>query len=128
MLRGGFMSHYGLFDDETEEEAGIYSWCLDTDTLYGDTAIAALFGLDPSATVRGLPLSAYLDRIAAQDRQAVAGSIARAVADGQPYRSEYRVINRHGTPRLVMALGRCFRDKNSNPINYSGIIYPIDRL
>src|SRR5687768_10648855 len=108
----------------TELEAGIYTWSLEDDRLYGDTAVAALFGLDPERTIRGLPLTTYMARVHEGDRQMLAALIAQAVRDGRPFNAEYRVRNDHEEFELVMALGRCFRDPTGNPTIYSGIIYP----
>jgi len=114
--------------DLSEYEAGIYVWSLDTDVLFGDTAIADLFGMDADQTVSGLPLSAYLARVVPEDKATVSRAIAQAVRDGQPYHAEYRVIDRLGDVRWVMALGRCFRDKTGNPVHHAGIVYPLERL
>jgi len=109
-------------------EAGIFIWFLDTDTLYGDTTIAALFGLDPQETVRGLPLMNYIQRIHPQDQPQVARLITEAVKTGEPYHAEYRVFDAFDEPRWVMAMGRCFRDKGNNPRHYAGIVHPLDAL
>lgn len=111
-----------------EDEAGIFTWCLDTEKLYGDSTVAAIFGLDPRMTVTGLPPTAYSSRIYAEDRGSVAALVSKAVRDGRPYRAEYRVVDPAGVPRWVMAFGRCFRDHTGNPKYYSGIIHPADGL
>jgi PAS domain S-box-containing protein len=111
-----------------EIEAGIFTWCLETDTLFGDSAVGELFGLDPADTLKGLPIGAYLSRIVEEDRIAVASAISQAVRDGQPYRAEYHVIDSNGDVRPVAAFGRCFRDKTGNPIHYAGIVHPLDQL
>jgi hypothetical protein len=101
---------------------------LNDDRLFGDTAVAALFGLDPTLTVKGLPLSSYIERVHVDDRGMLKVLISKAVRDGLPYGTEYRVQNSMGAFALVMAVGRCFRDSGGNPILYSGIIYPVDQL
>jgi PAS domain-containing protein len=111
-----------------EDEAGIFTWCLDTEKLYGDTTVAFIFGLDPLRTVTGLPVGVYADRIHAEDRNTVAALVSRAVRDGKPYRAEYRVVDPAGISRWVMAFGRCFRDHTGNPKYYSGIIHPADEI
>ena len=111
-----------------DEEAGIYTWCLGDDTLYGDTALAALFGLDPAATLRGLPVTNYMARVHPDDQGTVAERIRKAVEDGRPYRAEYRVVDAAGSIRPVMAFGRCFRDRAGIPVHYAGIVHPLDNL
>ncbi|MCM2435347.1 PAS domain-containing protein [Agrobacterium rosae] len=113
---------------DIDMEAGIYTWSLADDRLYGDTAIAALFGLDPLQTIRGLPLSSYIDRVHVSDQPLLTALIAKAVQDGLPYSAEYRVRNALNEFEFVMAVGRCFRDPAGNPSLYSGIIYPVRGL
>lgn len=63
------------------------------DKLYGDTAIALLFGRCPAGTLRGLPLQAYLESAHDDDRRDLANAISEAVRSGRPYHAEYRVRN-----------------------------------
>jgi PAS domain-containing protein len=111
-----------------DPEAGIFTWVLAEDLVYGDTSVAAHFGLDPDQTTKGLPIGAYLENVHEVDRPALAKAIAEAVKNGDPYHAEYRVKNALGAYRRVMAMGRCFRDGLGNPTIYSGIIYPLDLL
>jgi PAS domain-containing protein len=110
-------------------EAGIFTWSLAEDRIYADTAIAALFGLKPDDTIQGrLPLSRYIDRVHADDRRALTALIAKAVQDGQPHSSEYRVQNASDAYEHVMTVGRCFRNPDGNPSFFSGIVYPVCSL
>ena len=117
-------------EDVTAEimEAGVYTWLLSQNILYGDTLIASLFGLDPEETTRGLPIEAYLARVHEEDIKTARRLINKAVLDGLPYQTEYRVMNAQGHYQLVIALGRCFHDRNAMPVIYSGLVYPIDQL
>jgi PAS domain-containing protein len=108
-----------------EPEAGIFTWHLAEDRLYGDTAVAALFGLDPVKTLRGLPASEYIARIFPADRPLVARLWSKAVTGGRPYRAEYRVVDATGRIRHVMSFGRCFRDRAGNPVHYAGIVHEL---
>lgn len=118
--------HDGAGSDEPE--AGIFTWLLEQDLVYGDTSVAAHFGLDPDHTVTGLPIGAYLESVHKDDRAGLSQAISSAVRGGQPFHAEYRVKDAHGSFRVVVALGRCFRDTLGNPTVYSGIIYPLDLL
>jgi PAS domain-containing protein len=109
-------------------EAGIYTWFVSSDTLFGDTLIAALFGLSANRSVGGLPLGDYTSRIHPDDRDRVKRLIKQTTLDGQPYHAEYRVLNAFNEHKQVIALGRCFPDPHGNPFIYSGIIYSIDQL
>lgn len=108
------------------EEVGIWTWSIDSNMVFADTAVAKLFGLEQQDTLRGLPLEEYLARVHVSDRPRLARSIRRAIIDAMPYREEYRVHDRNGIARLVMAHGRCFRDRSGNPVHYAGIVHPVD--
>ena len=115
-------------DDGEAIEAGVFSWFLANDTLYGDSLVADVFGFTPEDTAKGMPLDRYVARLHPDDRERAKRLIARAVADGQPYHAEYRTVCTEGRTRRVIALGRCFRDHNDMLFIYSGIVYPIDQL
>lgn len=106
-------------------EAGIYTWCLQTDTLYADTLVARLFGLSAADVIKGLPIADYLARIHHADLKRVAALIAQAVIDGLPYQAEYRVFDAAGSVQSIMAFGRCFRDLSGEPAYYGGIVHPV---
>lgn len=108
------------------EEAGIWTWSIENDMVFADTAVAKLFGLDQEETLHGLPVERFLTRIHASDRPRIARNISQAIIDGLPYRQEYRVQDYRGAIRWVMAHGRCFRDRSGNPVHYAGIVHPVE--
>lgn len=115
---------FGTSEFSLAEEAGIFTWVLATDTVYADSALANLFGLDPQETIAGLPVMRYLDRIHPDDKPSVAKAISESVITGNPYRHDYRVFDRSGQMVTVAAFGRCFRDESGNPSQYAGIVFP----
>ncbi|OCJ00580.1 hypothetical protein A6U86_13420 [Rhizobium sp. AC27/96] len=108
------------------EEAGIWTWSIESDLVFADTAVAKLFGIDQEETLHGLPVERFLTRIHVSDRPRIARKLSQAIIGGQPYREEYRVEDYRGTIRWVMAHGRCFRDRSGNPVQYAGIVHPIE--
>lgn len=110
------------------EEAGIFMWHVETDLVFGDSAVARVFGLDPDQVLKGLPLVKYVEKVHRDDRADLAGNITRAVDAGMPYNMDYRVIDENGEAQLVMAMGRCFRSQDGKPAYYAGIVYPVASL
>jgi PAS domain-containing protein len=106
------------------DEAGVFTWNLANNTLFADSAVAKLFGLCPDATVAGLPLQAYVERIHAEDRADVAKSIHECVISGEASQQTYRVLGFNGRLTDVIVLGRCFRDASGDPCQYTGIVFP----
>lgn len=109
-------------------EAGIFTWVVESNLIFGDTLVASLFGLDPRQTVKGLPFESYFARVHEEDRAETKHLIKQAILDGQSYHAEHRLMNASGAYRWSVAMGRCFQNENSMPLFFSGIVYPIDQL
>lgn len=109
-------------------EAGIFTWVVESNLIFGDTLVASLFGLDPRQTVRGLPFESYFARVHEEDRAETKRLIKQAILDGQSYHAEHRLMDASGAYRWSVAMGRCFQNENSMPLFFSGIVYPIDQL
>ena len=112
-----------IFED-VAADAGIYTWDIVRNLVFADSAIAELFGLDPAATVRGLPLETYLRRVHPDDQPQLARKISEVLVADIAQQDTYRVQGRDGRYRLVAAFGRAFRDHGGSPVLYSGIIVP----
>lgn len=64
-------------------EAGIFTWVVESNLIFGDTLVASLFGLDPRQTVKGLPFESYFARVHEEDRAETKRLIKQAILDGQ---------------------------------------------
>jgi hypothetical protein len=103
-------------------DAGVFTWDLSTDTVYADSALAELFGLDAHEACRGLPIVRFLDRIDPADKPLIARAIHEAIVTGEAYQQDYSIIRPNGSKADVSAFGRCFRDENGNPRHYAGVV------
>ncbi|WP_143348586.1 PAS domain-containing protein [Ensifer adhaerens] len=110
-----------LCDTDTAD-SGIFTWDIIRDLVYGDSALAELFGLVAEETNQGLPLKLYLDRVHPEDRSSLARTITETIVAGRAHQSFYRVKTRGGFYVAVVAFGRCFRDRGGTPVLYSGIV------
>ncbi len=122
-MTGQSVHAFEIFED-VAADAGIYTWDIVRDLVFADSAIAELFGLDPAATVRGLPLETYLRRVHPDDQPQLARKISEVLVADIAQQDTYRVQGRDGRYRLVAAFGRAFRDHSGSPVLYSGIIVP----
>ncbi|EJJ28423.1 PAS domain-containing protein [Rhizobium sp. CF142] len=111
--------------EEAACDAGIYTWDIVRNLVFADSALAGLFGLDPEATVHGLPLEDYLARVHPDDRPDLAKKISEVIVADIAQQNTYRVQGRDGRYRLVAAFGRAFRDQSGSPVLYSGIVVPV---
>jgi PAS domain S-box-containing protein len=122
-MTGQSVHAFEIFED-VAADAGIYTWDIVRNLVFADSAIAELFGLDPAATVRGLPLETYLRRVHPDDQPQLARKISEVLVADIAQQDTYRVQGRDGRYRLVAAFGRAFRDHSGSPVLYSGIIVP----
>ncbi|MBW9114596.1 PAS domain-containing protein [Rhizobium cauense] len=116
-----FITH---ISGERMPDAGLFTWDMNADLLYADGALAELFGLDPKATERGLPVQSYLDRVHPDDVATLAKQISDAIVAEHPTVQHYRSQKADGSYVQVSAFGRCFRDRDDNPAHYAGIVVP----
>jgi PAS domain S-box-containing protein len=101
---------------------GTWDWDLTVDRLYNDARFAQLFSVDPSP---GAPFSSYLNGIHPDDRERVARAVLQAIASGEDYVQEYRLLPRDGAVRWVFARGRCHRDETGQPVRFPGVVIDI---
>ncbi len=115
----------GLTSDSVPD-AGFYTWDIPENILYADSALAELFGLDPSSAATGLPIDIYLERVHPEDRPRLAKTIRDSIVGHHPQQEAYRVMSASGSYAAVASYGRVFRDATGNPIRYVGIVMPTD--
>ena len=107
-------------------DAGFYSWDIPENVLYADSALAAIFGLDPDLAEKGLPIEAYLERVHPDDRPRLAKTIRDSIVGHHPQQEIYRVMDGSNTYVSVVSYGRGFRDTSGNPVRYVGIVVSDD--
>ena len=105
-----------------EQSAGIGVWSIDltTNRLRATAQFYRIMGVVPTGdtipieTVRALRHPDDRDRVLAGFRQALQSG-------GDSYEIEYRIIRPDGNVRWIFGRGRVFRDRNGEPIRYSGV-------
>jgi PAS domain-containing protein len=107
-------------------EVGFFTWDVPENVLYADRALADLFGLDATASARGLAIEAYLDRVHPHDRPRLAKTIRDSIVTDRPQQETYRVMNTPGNYVLVTGFGRGFRNHDGDIARYVGIVVPVD--
>lgn len=107
------------------EEAGIFTWNVGADMVFGDSTIATLYGFAVDTSLGGQKMSAYLDRVHPDDLGAIALNIHEAITTEAPYHCEYRVRDGNEEYRPVASFGRCFRSVDRETTQFAGIVYPL---
>lgn len=111
--------------NDNDNAAGLFSWDLQTNTLYADAALATAFGMNPTEAERGLPVEAYLQHVYLDDRPVLAKAIADAIQSGKPVQISYRAVGADGQLTPVTAFAKCFHDDMGEPKAYAGIVFPL---
>ncbi|HEY1187659.1 MAG TPA: PAS domain-containing protein, partial [Gemmata sp.] len=103
---------------------GTWAWDVPNDRLYGDPSLARIFSVPPEA-VAGGPLSGLVGSIHPDDRDRVAGLVARAVDGGERYEADYRVTDGAGGWRWVTARGQVERDTAGQAVRFPGVVIDV---
>lgn len=139
MIAGAAVPKLKSLDGQTSPEAfqsaldsldviGRWDWNAATDRARVDAFVALLFNVDPDEAEEGVPLSAFIDSIHADDRERVLDLIRRSAQESATYLTEYRVISADGRTRWVLARGRFSADHTGRPVGGSGILVDITRM
>ncbi len=103
--------------------AGMWDWDVASGRIEWSRELFGLFGLDPKHTAAGF--DAWRQVLHPEDREPASERITRALQDGTPLASEYRVVHADGTVRWISALGSTVRDNDGHPVRMSGICLDI---
>jgi PAS domain-containing protein len=87
--------------------------------------LADLFGLDPAAADRGVPLEVFLDRAHPEDRSRIENYFHAVAAVGGPVEAEFRIRDEGRGVRTLLLRGRVERDPSGHASRGCGIA--IDR-
>jgi two-component sensor histidine kinase len=104
---------------------GTFEWHVRTDTFYSDARFAQMFSVDPAKGEKGAPLSEYVAGIHPEDVERTTAAVNSAVATGEKYIQEYRLLQKDGAIRWVEARGECLKDENGEPANFVGVVVDI---
>jgi len=103
---------------------GAWDWDVVNDRVVADTRFAVLYGVDPDVAAAGAPIGTFFHGIHPDDLPDVEAAVARTVSTGEPFLSEYRLID-GGRERWVSAQGRCIFDGDGRCIRFPGVSFDI---
>jgi two-component sensor histidine kinase len=104
---------------------GTFDWHVQSDTFYSDARFAEMFSVDPAKGHEGAPLAEYLAGIHPEDAQRIGSAINHALATGDKYLQEYRLVQKNGNTRWVEARGECLYGKDGKPARFVGVVVDI---
>lgn len=103
---------------------GTWTWDIVNDCLTGDEFIARMFGIEPAAAAKGLPVEVYLKAVMAEDQPVVAAALGRAIQSCSRYDVEYRVLQENGE-RWLHAKGRVDGDAAGKALYFHGAVIDV---
>lgn len=102
-----------------------WRWNIAEDIVMTDYNLAHLFNVDPEEAAAGVSLNEFLSSIHPDDRPRIVTCIEHAIATGEIYTEEYRVLNADGEERCVIARGHVEYDANGKAIAFPGALVDI---
>jgi two-component sensor histidine kinase len=104
---------------------GTFDWHVQSDIFYSDARFAKMFSVDPAKGDMGAPLADYLAGIHPEDAERIANAVNRAVATGEKYVQEYRLLQKDGKIRWVEARGECLYGEDKQPVRFVGVVVDV---
>lgn len=104
---------------------GTWDWDVAANRVRADARFARLYGVDPVTAEQGGPIDSFFAHIHPEDADRVHDEIAAAIASGERFESEYRLVAASGETRWVTAQGRCSYDENRRPKRFPGVSFDI---
>ncbi len=106
---------------------GSWDWDVPNDRVTSDLRFARMYGVDPDRAQHGVPIDDFMRSIHPEDAGRVQATIARALASGGGFSSEYRLVQPDGSIRWVNAQGRAMLDEDGTPLRLPGVSIDITR-
>ncbi|WP_448269689.1 PAS domain-containing protein [Nostoc sp. DSM 114159] len=98
---------------------GTWNWNIQTGKISWSDNLEGLFGLEPGEFDGSFEM--FTARVHPQDRDRVLTAVELAIATGEDYDIEFRVVYPNGTIRWALSQGKVFYDQQGQPIQMAGI-------
>ncbi|BBD64801.1 multi-sensor hybrid histidine kinase [Nostoc commune NIES-4072] len=98
---------------------GTWNWNIKTGKISWSDNLEALFGLQPGEFDGSFEM--FVARLHLDDRDRVLADVDRAIATGEDYNIEFRVVYPNGTIRWALSQGKVFYDQQGQPMQMAGI-------
>ena len=98
---------------------GTWNWNIQTGTISWSDNLEALFGLEPGEFDGSFEM--FAARLHPDERDRVLAAVELAVATGEDYDIEFRVVYPNGKIRWALSQGKVFYDQHGQPIQMAGI-------
>lgn len=106
------------------ELIGLWEWDVSHNLTYVDPPAAKLFDVDPTASVKGLPVEDYIKAIHPDDIKPFTETLYQVAREGGCLNTTYRVI-KNGRIVWIYARGSCFTDSGKTPVRFPGALFDV---
>jgi PAS domain S-box-containing protein len=113
---------------DASDGVGTWDWDVPADIVHADARFARLFGVPGEVAAAGVPAAYYFAGVDERDRARVEAEVARCVAEGGAFASEYRVPGPDGGSRWISARGFAERDDTGRTTRFLGAIVDVSEL
>lgn len=97
---------------------GTWDWNIATGQVQWSNGLEAMFGLAAGAFDGSFQM--FSERLHPDDRDRVLAAVDQAIATGEHYKIEFRVVYPNGTVRWALSQGKVFYDQNGQPVRMAG--------
>ncbi|MDO9412031.1 MAG: PAS domain-containing protein [Pseudolabrys sp.] len=104
---------------------GTWDWDIVNDRVVADARFARLYGVDPDRAKAGTPLAEFFSGMHPDDALRVQGQVEAALATGDIFSSEYRIVQPDESIRWVIAQGRVLFGEDGTPQRFPGVSFEI---
>ncbi len=104
---------------------GTWDWDIPSDRVTADARFARLYGVDPEKAAVGAPIAEFFTAMHPEDTDGVRDSINAALAAGDSFYAEYRLIKPDGRVKWVAAQGHCILSEDGKPLRLPGVSFDI---
>jgi PAS domain S-box-containing protein len=116
-------SEESLSEAQRTAHIGNWNWEIVSNSLSWSDEIYRIFGVDPQEF--GATYEAFMSFIHPDDRDQVQAAVDTALAGGEPYRIDHRVVLADATERTVHEQGQVSFDHSGKPVRMVGTIQDI---
>ena len=104
---------------------GTWDWDVANDRVVADERFARLYGVAPERAREGVPIAEFFAGIHPDDLPRVQAGVAQALASGELFSEEYRLVHADASVCWVMAEGRCKLAADGLPTRFPGVSFDI---
>jgi len=115
---------FGIANPGKGELVGFWEWDVSHNKAYVDPPGAALFNVNPKASVTGLPLEEFIKSIHPEDAASFSNAIYQTARDGGCFKTTCRIVN-NGRIVWVYTKGSCFVGPGKTPVRFPGALFDI---